>query len=125
MTGIVAAYIDGADLNHFGSYFLSPLNLDFVLGVGICMFMRAVRVPLSMAIVCAFFGALMVGLQANTISPGKTWVILGFGLLIVAAASSAAGRYSVWRWVLMLGTASYAVYLVHNPVLSIAVRGLG
>jgi peptidoglycan/LPS O-acetylase OafA/YrhL len=124
VTVIVGVYINGTELNQFGAYFLSPSNLSFVLGVGICMFMRKVTVSRSMGVLCGLFGALMVGLQVNTISPDRTWVALGFGLLVVAAASSAASGLCAWRWLLTLGTGSYAVYLVHDPVLSIAVRGV-
>jgi exopolysaccharide production protein ExoZ len=122
VTSIAGIYVEGAELTQFESYFLSPINLCFVLGIGICMFMRKVPVPPSVAVLCGISGALMVGLQAYSISPDKTWVTSGFGLLVVAAASSAAGELCPWRWLLALGTASYALYLVHNPVLSIVIR---
>lgn len=110
------------ELGRFTLYFLSPLNLYFVLGVSIFMLWRHLAVGAVVAIVAAIAGFALVMSEAMQASPQRIFVALGFALMVVAAASSLAAKVRVWNWLLSLGSASYAVYLVHNPVLSIVIR---
>lgn len=49
-------------------------------------------------------------------------VTVGFGALVWAAASPSFSGLPVWWPLVVLGAASYAIYLVHNPTLSILVH---
>ncbi len=97
---ILGAYACQIELSPFAAYFLSPLNLCFVFGVALCVFMRKVPVARPIAVLASFVGVCMVGLQASTSSPDRFWVAIGFGFLILSAASPAAGGDRVRRWLL-------------------------
>ena len=66
----------------------------------------------------------MVASQAVLPEPNRILVALGFAALVWAAAAPAVAGWTVWRPLVALGAASYAIYLVHNPVLSVLVRVL-
>ena len=122
VASIVGVYVGEVAMDRFAGYFLSPLNLCFLLGVGIFMLTRRIAVPGRFAMLAAIAGVGIVTMQAMTEAPARMWVAVGFGLIVIAAASPVGRTTGVWRWLLSLGAASYAIYLVHNPVLSIAVR---
>mgnify|MGYP001491162985 CR=1 FL=1 len=122
--GSVGVYVGEVEIDRFARYFLSPLNLYFLLGVGIFMLPRRVAVPAKLAMLAAIAGVGIVLMQAMTDAPARIWVAAGFGLIVMAAASPLGRSTGVWRGFLSLGAASYAIYLVHNPVLSIAVRAV-
>lgn len=103
-------------------YFLSPLNLCFVLGVLIFQLNRRVQLGARLAFCVGVFGLAIVGWQAMDQNPDRVWIALGFGLAVWAAASPVAAEWKVWRPLVVLGAASYSVYLVHNPTLSLLVR---
>lgn len=124
VASIVGAYVAEVQLGRFIGYFLSPLNLCFALGVGVCMMMRRVSVSGKQAILAAIAGLVTVATQAMAESPERPWVAVGFCLIVIGAASPVGRAGRISNWLLSLGAASYAIYLVHNPVLSIAVRGV-
>ena len=103
-------------------YFLSPLNLCFVLGVLIFHVNARVQGRQALAIACAVCGLLMVGSQAMLPESNRIVVALGFAALVWAAASPSFSGLPVWRPLVVLGATSYAIYLIHNPALSILVR---
>lgn len=112
----------GAELPLAARYLLSPLNLCFVLGVLIFQLNRRLPLGLFDALLLAALGLGIVGWQAMTGSPSRAAVALGFGLAVWAAASPASSRLKAWRPLVVLGAASYAVYLIHNPALSVLAR---
>jgi len=121
---ITWVYFTGLSLERYQTYFFSPLNLCFILGM--CIFLLTGRLAINGRVAAAItlIGLLAVALQAIDESPNRLVIALGFGLLVLAAASSTAMSRSAPASLLTLGAASYAIYLVHNPVLSIAVRGV-
>lgn len=116
------AWFLGGEYSRAWNYFLSPLNLYFLLGVLIHKASRHVRLGGGVVVLLALVGASIVGIQAWQMTPDRGWVGVGFGLLVLAAASPASGRLAPARLLVMIGAASYAIYLVHNPLLSIAAR---
>lgn len=122
IVAILAVVASGIDLPFTARYLLSPLNLCFVLGVAIFQLNRRMTLGATTAVLAALAGLGIVGWQAMTESPNRVAVALGFGLAVWAAASPASTRWKVWRPLVTLGAASYAVYLVHNPALSVLVR---
>lgn len=109
-------------MSRFTNYFLSPVNLCFVLGLGISSLNQKITVSKMVTACLATGGALVVCAQALNQSPDRLWVTVGFGMLVLAAANSRTKGVEIWPLALSIGTASYAIYLVHNPVLSLAVR---
>ena len=123
VVAILATALVAPELPLLARYFFSPLNLCFVLGVAI--FHLNARYPckrLAAVITCGGIGLALVASQAMLEQPNRIIVALGFGALVWAAASPGIASRPAWRPLVVLGAASYAIYLVHNPVLSVLVR---
>ncbi len=119
---ILAVAGTGVVLTPIARYFLAPLNLCFVLGVLIFQLNRRVQLGSRSGMTLAMIGLSIVGWQAMGEAPNRLVVDLGLGLGVWAAASPASTRRKVWRPIVVLGAASYAIYLIHNPALSLLVR---
>lgn len=102
-------------------YFLSPLNLCFILGTALYYIVKnGISRPISWALLWLASIALIV--DAAQDSPSRWLAVFGFSGLIMFATSEPAKNLSPGRWLILLGGASYAIYLVHNPVLSLSIR---
>lgn len=102
-------------------YVLSPINLCFLLGVAVFYLSRN-GVKTWVTVAGGMYGAIIMLFEAGQPEPNRWLLASAFAGFIVCALSSWAQRWSPWKAVLFLGAASYAIYLVHNPVLSLAVR---
>lgn len=63
-------------------------------------------------------------------SPGATWRVLCFGapaavLVIAALMAERRSRVASWAWVQRQGAASYAVYLLHLPLIQVMEKSAG
>jgi len=99
------------------------INLEFIMGVSIAFLIsrgRAIERMWLFAPVC--FGAwLVLG------CPRSYSILVGAGiacLLPVLIRAEQEGRLRVPGWLVLVGAASYSIYLVHNPLISLAVRVL-
>ncbi|MBV8685259.1 MAG: acyltransferase [Alphaproteobacteria bacterium] len=102
---------------------VSPIDLEFLFGIAVawCFMEGRVRrhLPLvlgGLACVAAFFA---LG-GDRYYSP-----LFGLGLallLLPLVRREAEGRLGIPRWLVLLGNASYAIYLIHVPLLSVVVR---
>lgn len=119
--GISVTVYNGPGLSRFENYFLSPLNLYFLLGIGL-FWLRRWTAPSYLVGLAALAGVMCVFVPALAPTPDRLMVGIGFGLLVMAAASPHAARLEVPRLAAMLGTASYAIYLIHGPIIGISVR---
>lgn len=106
----------------FLRYFLSPLNLCFALGVSVFHLNTRIPIKWQVAWLLVLGGLLLIGVQVMSDAYSRVLVSFGFAAMVWAAASPAASALPVWRPLIGLGAASYAIYLVHNPVLSLLVR---
>lgn len=104
-------------------YVLSPVNLCFLLGVAVYYLTRT-GVATGVAVASALVGFAVVAFEATRVTPDRWLIALGFAGLIICASSAWAQKQSPGRVALLLGAASYSIYLVHNPFLSVAVRAL-
>ena len=112
-------------------YPLAPINLLFAFGLIAFVATRGKRTfPLSGALAIAGISAF---LAAGLLEDYGGWMRDGWPLLMLYGVSSAmtlAGLVAFERkspiivpaWALLLGDASYAIYLVHYPALSIVAR---
>jgi exopolysaccharide production protein ExoZ len=101
--------------------FLSPQNLEFVAGMASAYAYTRVSVRWSPALIGA--GVASIAAYFLKAEPNYVWfgislapIVIGVALLERLKSPAPLG------WLLMLGNASYAIYLVHNPIISIAVR---
>ena len=119
---IVSVALAGWEIPQAAGYLLSPLNLCFLAGVAVFHVSRRVSLGAAVAAAAALGGVSLVAFQAAAGTPNRIIIAAAFALLVMAATSAVAGKHQVWRPLITLGAASYAIYLVHNPVLSLAVR---
>jgi peptidoglycan/LPS O-acetylase OafA/YrhL len=100
---------------------LALINLEFLMGIIAAILYRTRRAHWLMLVVSA--GALWL------------WWMLGekheYSLLIGLAVACAIPVVALWEtdgnltvppWLIFLGAASYAIYLVHGPIVSVAIR---
>ena len=120
-----------------GTTYTSPLLLEFVAGMWMNRAWRlwpqramrgGGRAMLVLAIVLAF-AVLAWGDHAWLAAPRELkWGIPAFAIVAAALALEHDGVSLRWRWLLLLGEASYAIYLIHPFVIkaaSIAYARLG
>jgi peptidoglycan/LPS O-acetylase OafA/YrhL len=102
-------------------YLVSPVNLCFLLGVAIYYATRG-GVPRKLALAVGLLGICIVVWGAAQLVPPRTSIALGFGALLVFASSGSGISGPFAGPAVFLGAASYAIYLVHNPLEAAAVR---
>lgn len=104
--------------------FMAAINVEFIAGVAAAeLFLSGRRLPkLGMAAAAGLVAAfVMTGAHR-----ADSWLV-GFAiaaLLPGICSAERGGAFSVPRWAIFGGAASYAIYLTHNPLLSIAARGM-
>ena len=111
-------------------YPLSLLNFEFMLGVGAAWLVRERDLHdkggwiAALGLVGAFLALWLMTLDQ---APYLRWVFaVGLGLMVIGFA--AREQIVAVRWpalLLVLGNASYSIYLVHNPLLSFTQRMAG
>ena len=122
VASILFIALAGSELSRLQSYFFSPLNLYFVSGVVAFHMTRAVKFGTAPTFLLAVIGICLLAFQVVAIQPDRIVTGVAFFLLVLAAVSPLAARLRVWSPLVALGAASYAIYLVHNPVLSVLAR---
>jgi len=102
---------------------LAPINIEFIAGVaaaGIFLGGRAMPFAGAIAVSSIFVaGFLLVGAERD-----ESWLI-GFAIAVLipwVCRTERAGVFSVPSSLMFGGAASYAIYLIHNPLLSLTSR---
>lgn len=106
---------------------LAPQNFDFMLGIAAAILFPRRSVLRSwvcaLIMVAAFAAWWLMGPDES-----RNSVFLGLGmasLILLLVRLEIAGKLRVAPWLTMMGAASYSIYLVHSPLLSVTQRGLG
>ncbi|HWT13313.1 MAG TPA: acyltransferase [Allosphingosinicella sp.] len=104
---------------------LHPINLEFLFGMLAAWAVIQGRLdrPLAMCALGALFLAAFLAVGA----PKAYSVLFGLGLAFfipVLVRMEQSGRLRVAGWLLVLGEASYALYLIHNPLISTTSRAV-
>ena len=99
--------------------FLSPLNVEFVAGMIAAVAVRSLSLVWARVVLVIGITGLVGFFAAEEIS--RVW----FGLAMAIAISGLvrmdiSGSIASPGWLFFLGNASYAIYLIHGPVISIA-----
>ena len=118
---IIAVWFSGMELSIFSRYFLSPINLCFVLGV-VTYWATKREINKGAGVVALVFGLVLVGSQAWAAEPNRVMIACGFVALIIASLSPTLLSLSPGRALTVLGAASYSIYLIHNPALTLFIR---
>jgi exopolysaccharide production protein ExoZ len=104
-------------------------NLRFLAGMGIALFLQRFRLPaprvcvllgmlvfIATGVLDVYHGPLDVYGRTAGYTTGSTLIIAGL------VAAEKAGTLAMPRWLTFLGDASYAIYLVHFPALSLLAK---
>ncbi|GAA3786528.1 acyltransferase [Qipengyuania pelagi] len=100
---------------------LASMNIEFVAGIMAAFLVMRDKVPtlLFSGLAIGFLVFYFVG------GPSTNSLVFGMGvafLVAVAASFELRGRIHIPSFVLLLGNASYAIYLIHNPLLAVTTR---
>jgi exopolysaccharide production protein ExoZ len=99
--------------------FLSPLNIEFVAGMIAAVTVRSLSLVWARVVLVAGITGLAGFFAIEGIS--RVWFGVAMAIVIVGLVRmEMAGAISAPRWLFFLGNASYAIYLIHGPVISIA-----
>lgn len=118
------------EVHGWHAYVLSPLNLEFVLGM---LAAAAVRRGIAKGVspgLLVSAGLVLAGLAlllTDDGSQGAVRVMFAFGVAVMVWGAAIMDQQNDIRYprlLLYLGGASYAIYLVHNPLMSLSQRGL-
>lgn len=111
-------------------YPLSLLNIEFMLGVGAAWLVR-LRTFEGKGLATALLGGATACVAMWLMGPEKSAylrLLLALGLALLIVGFAVHEQAATVRWpalLLVLGNASYSIYLVHNPLLSITQRVAG
>jgi exopolysaccharide production protein ExoZ len=117
-----AGVVDGQDAEPLMEALLNPINLEFCFGLGCAIGYRVISprfasrlILLGIGIAAVFFAAL--GERERIVfGAGVAFLVLGFAL-----QEKGLGLH-IPAIPVFLGDASYAIYLIHVPVISLVVR---
>lgn len=114
---LIGRLLDG-HLSVFWVHFTNPLMLEFVMGLWIAIVYRAdVRISPILSALLIAIGIVLIISSSSTgdqnIYRALTWGG-GYALIVAAVALANTGAASaLWRPVVLVGEASYAIYLTH------------
>lgn len=123
--------------DRWSGIFLSPLCLEFVFGAAVAQLIRLSYAPrpIAMGLICGgvvgyvsfmILGDATLSQSAGLAEYSRVWVFgLPAALLILGLASlEVEGPFNVPAWLSRLGDASYALYLLHLPLLLAVARSM-
>lgn len=99
---------------------LETINLEFFFGIAACaLYRRGVAHPALMLFAIPAFA--LWGLLGDD-EAHRVLVGLGLAFIIAPIAQLERRHFAVPQWLVTLGAASYSIYLVHVPIISLAAR---
>jgi len=106
----------------FVNYFLSPLNLYFIGGICLAVLRAKIQSSFVMDFAVGFVGVLFLVILSLNEHPNRLLFSVPLFAILFAMSSDNFIDCHPPKWLLFLGASSYAIYLVHNPVLAFASR---
>ena len=108
------------------NYIMSPQNLEFIVGMASAYGFSKLSPKWSPILIgcglISILGYIALG-ASEPYAVDRVWFGVSLGPIVLGVAMLERGNApSPMPWLLLIGNASYAIYLVHNPVVSLAVR---
>ena len=127
--GFAIAFINliGVEDGILRNFFLNPHNLQFLFGVVAANFVKKEKQNgLFMAIGLVMLAAYLIAHQYHVVGNASALMLKAYlgicFMFIVIGLCSVESRVRYPDYLIFLGAASYSVYLIHNPVISLANR---
>lgn len=121
MIGVASIY--GLNMGtYFVTFVLSPYNLEFILGVSTAILAKSLLPIHRKWVITGFLAAILVLYFTPTILENKLLMGCLFAMLILLAINSPLNRISAGNIFMVLGNASYSIYLIHDPEISVFMR---
>ncbi len=99
--------------------FLSPINVEFVAGMIAAVAVRSLSLVWARVVLMAGITGLVGFFAIEEIS--RVWFGVAMAIVIAGLVRmEMSGSIVAPHWLFFLGNASYAIYLIHGPVISIA-----
>jgi len=109
------------------TFFLNPHNLEFILGVMSAIIIKrqkgeVLHLVIGLLMFCLYVYFYRIGLiESYNLLPQKIYLGVCF-MLIVTGLCKVDHKIKYPNFLLLLGSASYSIYLIHNPIISILNR---
>jgi exopolysaccharide production protein ExoZ len=121
MIGLASIYGWGAG-SYFLTFVLSVYNLELILGICSAVLVKTLLPAQRKWVIAALPVVILILYFGPVIFEGKVLLGLLFATLILLAVNSPLNRISVRNLFMILGNASYSIYLIHDPEISLAMR---
>lgn len=128
--GIFISAIFGFKWNYLFAFIFNLHNIEFLLGMLIALVCRSytnfnqTRLITSLGIICFFLTA-MLDVYAHPLWPNfclLSYSISSSLIIFGLAASELSHHFSIPKWLSLLGSSSYSIYLVHFLALSFFIK---
>lgn len=101
--------------------FLAPINIEFVAGMMAAVAVRSLSVAWARVVLVVGITGLVGFFAIEGIS--RVWFGVAMAIVIAGLVRiEISGSIAVPLWLFFLGNASYAIYLIHGPIISITSR---
>ena len=122
---IIAIWSSGTALSGPAiSHIFSPLNLEFIAGAASAYVFPRIANRFWPVLFCSGLVSVLFFLMIAEPDTYRVWFGISLAPVITGLALLERSRsFEPIRWLLVLGNASYAIYLVHDPVISVFIRG--
>lgn len=113
--------------NNLLNFFLNPHNLQFVLGV-LAAYIVKKNFFVNFAFIFGFFiilGTLVYSELGFLINFNNLFsrIFFGLGFMLIVIGFCTIDKKLIYpKWLVVLGAASYSIYLIHNPTISVMNR---
>jgi exopolysaccharide production protein ExoZ len=111
-------------IGYFLNFVFSPYNIEFILGVCTAVMVKRAQFFTRKWIIAALIVAIVILCACPAILDNKILLGLLFSLLIFLAVNSSLNKISKGNLFMVLGNASYSIYLIHDPEISLAMRAV-
>lgn len=120
---MVAWFARGAEYSPFLVRFLSPINLEFVMGMVVAYFARVTSTQFAKFFLFSGVFLLAVWLWLPVNEEMRVLFGVPFSLIVLGAVLlERKEKLILPRWMVLMGDASYSIYLIHNPLVSLTSR---
>ncbi|MFZ2724870.1 MAG: acyltransferase [Methylococcaceae bacterium] len=126
-----AFFADNISLSPIIAHIIKPINIEFILGMGVACLIRIIHNKYGFLLI--LFGfiiliALLFNLSVDKLFAEKYRILFSLPFSVLVLGSVLVEQKQILKLpclLVTLGNASYAIYLIHNPCLSLISRLIG